>query len=269
MKISAILSRFLKSFTTPIPSERANFSRRKRRKAIAGFTIIELLVVIAIVAVLAAIAAPSWLSFVNNQRISQVNQQVFQSIQEAQRQAKRTKIPYSVSFKVDSNFNGVAQTQPTAQVAIHLKTTRASDPNLRSWAKLGEERGVQPAQIFVYTNLEVNSDPPPPTTQALVSNRVSSSLSTNNYRQPTLSNSQGPVTITFDAEGILDPLSRPSLTMGTPPASRDGLIIGVGVPNNVNPTPTAPIERTLRCVVVKTLLGSMELQQGELCRPWA
>ncbi len=262
MKTATLLSRFLKGLRSSANSHPKQLTtRRKRRRSIAGFTMIELLVVIAIAAVMAAILAPSWLSFVNNQRISQVNQQVYSLLQDTQRQAKRTKTTYNVSFRTrTATIDG--RSQVVAEYTVHPETTHPSNIADQYWRRLGEEQSIRPGQFYFYTNLAVNNTPTTP-----VENRVATSLTTNNYPQPTAS-SQGPVTISFDSQGILDPLAQPRLTMGTPPASRDGLIIGVGVPNNVNPTPTAPIERTLRCVTVKTLLGSMELQQGELCRPW-
>ncbi|NEP29368.1 prepilin-type N-terminal cleavage/methylation domain-containing protein, partial [Moorena sp. SIO3I6] len=62
----------------------------------AGFTLLELIVVILLVGILSAIAAPSWLAFVNRQRVNKVNERVLSAIQEAQREAKKKKLSYSV-----------------------------------------------------------------------------------------------------------------------------------------------------------------------------
>ena len=66
-----------------------------KSKQSSGFTLIEVLVTILIVGILSAIAAPSWLGFVAKQRLNKANDIVLASLQEAQRQAKKTKIRHT------------------------------------------------------------------------------------------------------------------------------------------------------------------------------
>jgi prepilin-type N-terminal cleavage/methylation domain-containing protein len=62
--------------------------RRDRYSKSLGFTLLEVLVVMIMVGILSAIAAPSWLGFVNNQRISTSQNKIFQAIRVAQSDSK-------------------------------------------------------------------------------------------------------------------------------------------------------------------------------------
>ena len=74
---------------------------RKRissKRSIAGFTLIEALIVLIMTGILFAIAAPSWVGFLNRQRLSTARGQVFEVMRAAQAEAKRTKVSRAIVF---------------------------------------------------------------------------------------------------------------------------------------------------------------------------
>jgi len=95
MKTPPILLKLLhNSAAKPSP----NFNKTASRKSDKGFTIIELLIIVLMLGIFASIAAPSWLAFINRQRVRTVNDRVFQSLRLAQSEAKRTKRDITVTF---------------------------------------------------------------------------------------------------------------------------------------------------------------------------
>ncbi|OUL37622.1 prepilin-type N-terminal cleavage/methylation domain-containing protein [Nostoc sp. T09] len=133
----------------------------------AGFTLLEVIVVVLIVGILAAIIAPGWLGFVNRQRVNKANDTIVAALQEAQRQAKRTKRNYSVSFGINSNI---------PQIAVYPGTTPSN------WQNLGGDLGIKSKQILLGANLSA--------VNTTAGGAISYSLTT-------------PVTITYDHMGIL------------------------------------------------------------------
>ena len=151
----------------------------------SGFTMIEIITVVLMIGILAAIALPSWSAFVNRQRINKVNDAVLALIQQAQQQAKRQKISYSVSFKVESQI---------PKAVIHPDSETAASINSNRWQPLGKDIDINPSQITLLTNLTAR-------------NKAGASVNSS----PTYLNT--PQTITFDYMGTL-PASDSTQTAG-------------------------------------------------------
>ncbi|MBD2522787.1 Tfp pilus assembly protein FimT/FimU [Nostoc sp. FACHB-133] len=192
----------------------------------AGFSLLELIVVMVMIGILAAIAAPGWLAFVNRQKVNKVNNAVLAALQEAQREAKNKKLSYSVSFQKNS-------TTQNAEVAVY--NTNAGSP---TWKPLGADVGISSDKFLLGANL---------TSQNTAGSSVSYTLSASTK-------------ITFDYMGTL-----PNASFGTPVAPSTeppGLKIVVAVPSSANSTSASSVKR---CVIVKTLLGSMLTAQDDKC----
>ena len=79
-------------------------------KPAAGFTMIETLIIILIIGIFSAIVAPSWLMFINNQRLKVSLDRAYWAMVIARSNAKRDKIAWQASFK---------QVGENVQIAVH------------------------------------------------------------------------------------------------------------------------------------------------------
>lgn len=91
--------------------------RFQRAGYIAGFTLFELIIVVMIIGILSAIALPNWIAFVERQRLTTAQNQVYLALRSAQSEAKRTKVTWQASFRED---NGVVQWAIHPATANHI-----------------------------------------------------------------------------------------------------------------------------------------------------
>ncbi|MEA5621598.1 type II secretion system protein [Nostoc sp. UHCC 0251] len=197
----------------------------------AGFSLLELIAVMVIIGILSAIAAPGWLAFVNRQELNKANEVVLATLQEAQREAKNKKLSYSVSFQKNTTTQNV-------EVAVYRTDAVTST---WTWKPLGADVGANSKKLLLGTNL--SGENTANTVDPLVSYTLSASKK-----------------ITFDYMGTL-----PNASFGTPIAPSTeppGLKIVVAVPSSVNSTSASSVKR---CVIVKTLLGSMITAKDDKC----
>ncbi|MEM1393437.1 MAG: type II secretion system protein [Cyanobacteria bacterium P01_H01_bin.150] len=211
----------------------------KSSKNTSGFTLIEVLVVIVMVGILSAIAAPSWLGFVARQRLNKANDSVFAALREAQREAKKNKRSYSVSFrKSKDNVNVIEYAiYPTND----LDGEKIDSKKINIWKPIGGELGINPEQFLVGTNLkgtnEGNSD-------KNNDNNIKKVKSTHNTTNVT-------ETIAFDYAGTLprDATGMPfKIVLATPKTSTSDK------PSNLK-----------RCVIVETFIGGIRTGKDEEC----
>lgn len=146
MKTPPILLKLLhNSAAKPSP----NFNNTVSRKNEAGYTIIELLIIVLILGIFASIAAPSWVAFINRQRVRTVNDRVLQTLRSAQSEAKRSKRDIIITF------NPTSVTDPPTAI---IKTDPAQNPPLQTVTfNAGGE--IKEKQVTLITNATPAVDP--------------------------------------------------------------------------------------------------------------
>ena len=87
--------------------------------------------------ILSTIIAPSWLSFIDRQRLNSAQDQVYRAMQEAKSNATKDKITWQVSFREENNI---------VQWAIHPASSEEFIPSGLNWHKLGENISVDKEQ---------------------------------------------------------------------------------------------------------------------------
>ena len=71
------------------------------KQAVAGFTLIEMLVIIAIIGIIAGMAAPNWLAWLTRQRVNSAQAEALTALREGQANAKREKRVWAACFRDD------------------------------------------------------------------------------------------------------------------------------------------------------------------------
>jgi len=115
--------------------ERASQAKR----AIAGFTLLELLVIVVIIGIFAGMMVPSWSSMMNTQRLNRAQDEVYQAMRQAQNNATHHHLTWQASFR---------DTTGTVEWAIHPVTTDmtgASWNPLDGMVRLDDETTLQTA----------------------------------------------------------------------------------------------------------------------------
>lgn len=99
-----------------------------------GFTLIELLVVIIMATVLAAIAAPSWLNFVNSQRLSTAQEAAFNALREAQTKSRQNRRAWAVCFRTNGSDKSAR-----AEYAVQPVQTSGNPCATASWKPMSTD----------------------------------------------------------------------------------------------------------------------------------
>ena len=114
----------------------------------AGFTLIEVLVVVIIASILAGIAAPSWLGFLNRQRVNTVKTELMQTLKNAQQDAIQRRL--SRPIKIED-----AATIPTVVVNNNVPQILGGDAdnvgNLRLTSYFVNSAGTRDATFDTIT----------------------------------------------------------------------------------------------------------------------
>jgi len=110
----------------------------------AGFTMIEALIILLIIGIFSVIVAPSWLMFINNQRLKLSLDRAYWAMELAQSNAKRDKIAWQASFK---------EVGENVQVAVHEADIAPAQVPAHEWKNLEPQIQIDTDETTV---LQVN-----------------------------------------------------------------------------------------------------------------
>jgi type II secretory pathway pseudopilin PulG len=110
----------------------------------AGFTMIEALIILLIIGIFSAIVGPSWLMFINNQRLKLSLDRAYWAMELAQSNAKRDKIAWQASFK---------EVEENVQVAVHQADIAPAQVPAHQWKNLEPQIQIDTDETTV---LQVN-----------------------------------------------------------------------------------------------------------------
>jgi type II secretory pathway pseudopilin PulG len=135
----------------------------------AGFTLIEALVVVIMVAALAAIAAPSWVGFLNNQRVGTARSQIADTLRKAQDEAKRTKAPRAIVFDNNTNNRPRMAIVPLIPGASATGSRVVAPASAGAWIQIGNSE-LKANTVQISTRIQGGSTTvPTPSTVASIS----------------------------------------------------------------------------------------------------
>lgn len=89
-----------------------------KNRSNSGFTLLETLVIVVVIGILAGIVAPSWLAFVDNQRLKTAQGEIYSAMRQAQSQANKHKLTWQVSFREQNGIVQLAVHQAEAKTFI-------------------------------------------------------------------------------------------------------------------------------------------------------
>jgi len=144
MKIPILLKVLQRCHTKATP----NFPNTRSRKSDRGFTLLEVLVTVLVLGILSSIAAPSWLAFINNQRVRTVNDRVFQSLRSAQSEAKRSKRDVIITFDPSADPpTAIVNTVPAQTPPLQTVTFDAGGEVKKGQVKLSTKIKTAPNSV--------------------------------------------------------------------------------------------------------------------------
>ena len=107
---------------------------------------VETLIILLIIGIFSAIVAPSWLMFINNQRLKVSLDRAYSAMELAQSNAKRDKISWQASFK---------EVEENVQVAVHQSDIAPAQVPAHQWKNLEPQIQIDTQETTV---LKVNEN---------------------------------------------------------------------------------------------------------------